>query len=993
MSKGKDNTIDYTGAIQNLLYEHPLYDYISNEQVNILVLGYSAFSEKFIDFAFEMAQVSGYKLNISVVSENEESKDLYLSMRPSFHDFFSVDDGNVKGTYGSLTFKTVHFGNLEDDISELLLNDNNGKYAYLFIGSDDEAFNEKAADVCAMCRDLLDADFVINCVTESNELTSDINYLHSDDTIEKHKDYRLLKRMAFNCHLVWNDSQLLDMRKLQRQFQANYNFTACISYVISVKYKLKSIGIDFLDKKAPEKFSQLLNSKDSTDKEFIEDMIAGEHARWNVNMICRGFKTAKPDKYVAGKETKAAGYHPCLVIGTGVLNLSKPEWKNNNYEKWNDCSEEEWASLDSLDRVSVRLHREYLKQAEKIKGNNIISQADIDAIHKLLEGNIKVTSVFDKFYICLQEINAGNSSKTSLYEHYYSELCKVISQMPVQQSKIVRKRIDTLVASFSTILESEKYIDYKKYDADLIRKIPFILTYRSDLHISVPVDLMYSKTSVNTVAFRSLEAALIINPSAITYIFEYERKDFGNLVKILEYAVRIMDSHHLRSAINVCLLTELSLSERDKADLKAISKRINTIDEVNGENAFVSYAKRKRLRIFEFNRTRTSSIIEQYEYCNKSNYRYFRDTNKFDTVGCDEIKYLFFVPFLKISDIFEFKNSIDDYRYPDAQKYYSTLWKWYRGSETKWKALCTILGNYDKEENTTEIKNIDDKNILDKSYLVEKSCLDSVKKICDKVREVNALITYNVELYSNNTYNVSVNAPKNFHFVLLDLLCDDCKLCDVNNVTVSIGNRSAFIYYNSLCVNNVSQDLIKSIVGQFHIDYSAIKLILDKASQEGFIRKLKYENNSFSFVYSTHQIKEIMVAAGRILELHIFYKMIESQSFDSIASSVEIHWGNDEAENELDIIATKGYKVIIIEAKAQTKLDQDYYNKLSRLDSDYGLNSIPVIVADTLEKKEHAERNEKLMEIGNRVGIRTVYQKNAISNIGNTLANIINNTN
>ena len=161
---------------------------------------------------------------------------------------------------------------------------------------------------------------------------------------------------------------------------------------------------------------------------------------------------------------------------------------------------------------------------------------------------------------------------------------------------------------------------------------------------------------------------------------------------------------------------------------------------------------------------------------------------------------------------------------------------------------------------------------------------------------------------------------------------------------------------------------------------------------KGYIRCLSGdETNKLSFSYSTHQFKDVMTQSGRILELFVYYKLLETGLFDDVANSVEIHWNNDEAENEIDIIATKGYKVLIIECKAQKTLVQEYYNKLSRLDTDYGLNSVPVIVADTLGVKKHQEDNEKMIEIGNRVGIHTVYEKNDISNIGNTLWSILKN--
>lgn len=996
-----DNKKDYTGTIQNLLYCYPLYNYINKEKVNVLIFGYSGITEKFIDFAFEMAQVSGYKLNITVVSDDTNAKNKYLEARPAFHKFFSVDDKLVDDDYGLLSFNTITFGNIEDDISEILLNDEGNKYAYLFIGSDSDDLNSEIAKVCAECRELLDANFVINCVAEKGNNENSINYVHRDDSIESHKDYRTLKSMAFNCHLVWNYSKLLDMRKLQRQFLSNYNNVACLSYVISLKYKLSSIGIDFLDSTAPEKFDRLIKSKAPADKKAIENMVANEHKRWNVNMICRGFKTAESmEKFISGKESKANGYHPCLVRGTGVQMLNSDEWRKKNYAKWNDPKDKDFELLDDLDKVSVSLHREYARCAKKIKRENVILQSDIDVINKLLEGNAKARNAFDKFYICLQEISAGNSAKTALYDHYYSALNRELNNLSVNQAKIVRKRISALAASFNAILESEKYIDYKQYDVDLIKKIPFILTYKSNLHIGIPIDLMNIMPSVNTAAFRIVESALLINPSRITYICEFEKSDLNNLKRILEYAIKSMNSHHLRAVINVCLMTSYPLSEPDAKMITDISERIHSVKFIKSEEEFVEYSKKRHLQIFEFNRTRSSSIIERYEYCCKSNYKYNRNTNKFITTGCEEIRYISFVPFLKISDIFEFKSSIDDYSFPDMQKDYEYFWGLYKwglckeqkdyGSENKWKALCEILGEQDKA-NKSEIVNVQDDSVK-RTYIIEKACLDSVKKLCKQIKRANEKISCNIELYSNNAYSVTINAPSGFHKAIAALLHESYKLYDPNSINIRVYKGDAWLYYDSLATGIISANIIKEKLNKFYISFSDIKPLLDDLMSKGYIRCLSGdETNKLSFSYSTHQFKDVMTQSGRILELFVYYKLLETGLFDDVANSVEIHWNNDEAENEIDIIATKGYKVLIIECKAQKTLVQEYYNKLSRLDTDYGLNSVPVIVADTLGVKKHQEDNEKMIEIGNRVGIHTVYEKNDISNIGNTLWSILKN--
>lgn len=995
-----DNKKDYTGAIQNLLYSYPLYNYINKEKVNILVFGYSGISERFIDFAFEMAQVNGYKLHITVASDDVNTKNRYLGTRPAFRKFFSVDDEKKEDDYGTLSFDTVVFDSIEDTVSEILLNDEGNKYAYVFVGSYCDHWNSSIAKACVDCRDLLDANFVINCVSEISSNENGVNYIRRDDSIKNHKDYKALKSMAFNCHLVWNYSKLLDMRKLQRQFLSNYNYVACISYVISLKYKLASVGIDFLDSTAPEKFDCIMNSKMSVDKKAIEDMVANEHKRWNVNMICRGFNTAEsPDKYVGGIETKANGYHPCLVKGSGKQGLDE-EWNKNNHEKWDNYKPKDFESLDGLDKVSVLLHGEYTRRAKKIKRDNIIVQSDIDIINKLLEGNAKAKKAFDKYYICLQEISAGNSAKTSLYEHYYSALTKELNDLPANQAKIVRKRIHALTASFSVILESEKYIDYKQYDVDLIKKIPFILTYKSNLHIGIPIDLMNVRPSVNTSAFRIVESALLINPSRITYICEFERGDLNNLKRILEYAIKSMDSHHMRAVINVCLMTSYPLSEQDTKMIADISERIHSVKFIKSEEEFVEYSKKRHLQIFEFNRTRSSSIIERYEYCCKSNYKYNRSTNKFISSGCEEIRYISFTPFLKISDIFEFKSSIDDYSFPDMQKDYEYFWGLYKwglckekkdyGSENKWKALCEILGEQDKV-NKSEIENIQNDSVK-RTYIIEKVCLDSVKKLCKQIRNANEKISCNIELYSNNAYSVTINAPSSFHKAIATLLNESYKLYDPNSVNIRVRKGTAWLYYDSLSTGIISANVIKEKLNQFHISFSDIKSLLDDLMTNGYIRHLSGDEiNKISFSYSTHQFKDVMTQSGRILELFVYYKLLETGLFDDVANSVEIHWGDYEAENEIDIIATRGYKVLIVECKAQTALNQDYYNKLSRLDTDYGLNSVPVIIADTHGTKKHQEENEKMIAIGNRVGIHTVFERNDISNIGSILGSIVKN--
>ena len=154
----------------------------------------------------------------------------------------------------------------------------------------------------------------------------------------------------------------------------------------------------------------------------------------------------------------------------------------------------------------------------------------------------------------------------------------------------------------------------------------------------------------------------------------------------------------------------------------------------------------------------------------------------------------------------------------------------------------------------------------------------------------------------------------------------------------------------------------------------------------------KVNNNTVSFCYASPQVKEIMTNEGKILELYVYYKALEENYFDDIVCSYEVS-DEDNITNEFDLILTKNFKTMIIECKARTSLDQAFYHKLAQLNQQYGINSIPVLIADTLEKPwwKDTEVNDDQRTRGNKYNIKTIYSYDDIVNIGQVLKNIMEN--
>ena len=199
--------------------------------------------------------------------------------------------------------------------------------------------------------------------------------------------------------------------------------------------------------------------------------------------------------------------------------------------------------------------------------------------------------------------------------------------------------------------------------------------------------------------------------------------------------------------------------------------------------------------------------------------------------------------------------------------------------------------------------------------------------------------------------------------------------------------KKAEILLNSLVVN----ELKMNDYPEYSDKKKKIGEIFLTLQKEGYIYNLRnVDNQVFSFVYSTRQAKQLMTNAGRILEIYVYHKLQES-GFDDVVSGYEINWGDTDVKTEFDVLVTSGFKCAMIECKATDKISQDYYYKLSCLAKQFGINAIPILIADTHEREDWDNSvNEMQRERGNMMGVVTVYERDDISNIDVTLRRILN---
>ncbi len=516
---------DPTVVMQKLMYEHPLYEAASKDvyDVNVLVIGAGTYGQKFMDICLESGQMSGVKLNITAVSASpKEDRETYLRFRPALAEFVNVD-GSLKGkeesAYGTLEFhalsettdgsdERLRFSNNtnsqsnKDIVANLLANAaaKGRKYVYVFVALGNDAVSESIARLVA---EQLGYSCPVCYVSQGVKRASEIDLKNKlypiciNEPVNIASVNERFGEMAFNTHIAWEDSLNMDVAVRKNKFfygqsdDDRYNRDSSLSFVLSIKYKLHSIGIDCKDPmEAAEQFErQILKLKD-TDSEAgkkYDQMVDLEHRRWLIDMAIHGWTAPRDEEgnlklkdciSRGSVKDKKNRQHPCMVRGSEDSTLSSAEYAENNHAKW-DVGEID-PRLDELDRMSVELHRVLREAADTLRKEDIYRNSDMNTIDELImreSDHIESQMAFVQFQIALKNILEGEPVYSRKYDDYENALRKSISGFSSDVRIKIEERLAIIRHDFFPVIESNLYRDYKANDAVLVSKIPFILTY------------------------------------------------------------------------------------------------------------------------------------------------------------------------------------------------------------------------------------------------------------------------------------------------------------------------------------------------------------------------------------------------------------------------------------------------------------------------------------------------------------------------------------
>ena len=403
--------------IQVHLFTHPIFKWTNNEEkeMNVLVVGDTDFAKTFVDLCLATGQMATHRLSVYWCLKNRRTAEDYLRCRPEFKNFISVNDewsNDQYPPYGHLYLRS--YEDYLDNISD--------KVRYVLIAGENGDSNAEIANLFknTVKNNCLAAFLYYGEICVARNELSRIEYeeaLYARNLISNESE---LERMAFNTHRIWEGSGNIDYENAKRRFEEVYNHNASVSFVMSIPYKLHSIGIaDDSPYDAARKLESIIavskSSPDSAEGTMISELGALEHRRWVIEKICEGTrrtvdKNGVPEyaSCIARASVKKKDdhgkviMHPCIVHGTSKNPLSGNYY--SNHYNWDNRSAQD-ADLDELDKMSIELHRAMKRAAGQVRSNKTFLEENIKKIRYICQnGSDILRRDFDRYYFCIENI-------------------------------------------------------------------------------------------------------------------------------------------------------------------------------------------------------------------------------------------------------------------------------------------------------------------------------------------------------------------------------------------------------------------------------------------------------------------------------------------------------------------------------------------------------------------------------------------------------------
>nr|WP_246543164.1 hypothetical protein [Fusibacter paucivorans] len=962
--------INVTTRLQNLLYHKPLLDWVPEKvhTIDVLVIGAGTYAQKFIDLVLQAAQVPNYTLNITAITEKPSDHEaMYIQFRKGISNFVNINgkwQNHEKTPFANLNFKSIstekeHFSKEDAEMNQQIIDElmkchRTQPFQYILVALGDDQLNGSIANSYARKAKASK----VNCSV--NYLISDEVYVSRDKTNRgKPSPIRIyepitpssidpeLERMAFNTHLSWANSRCVDLQAEYKTFKEKYNYESSMSFAMGIRYKLKSLGIDYQRHKDLSDLAKAYANAIKVPSIFSE-MVKYEHRRWVIEKVVDGWDAPRnPHGEIDFNYCVVNGsvkdhlkkLHPCLVDCSEKMPLSRADYAENNQAKWDDPEID--AALDELDHVSIGLHQCFKTYAEQRLALRDSYQKDLLVIEELVQNvGENIIIAYNHYTSCLEHIINGNRAYTERFSYFHNELINAITPMAKEDQDEIKLRLEQIKRYFFPIIERNLYRNYKAYDEILVRKIPFILTYQTKTHLALALyDGYDSDITINT-NLKNITSAMMINPQKISFTYYFDKPQrLTTLVKTLSAISSFMKrkNMHMEIGLLVAVCDKLIAEAQNDlySNLELLKTKISGFDyeciicndEIDAIKKIVPLLFERMIDYYDGSTDlfQMSRHNQQYKKAIKEKLPYFEfdvSNKAFRKITrCENLAYIEDHSFISVDDLSIRSGQFTCESRPlEYALDYEKLWDVYSGhyclkgskeaffqSINAWHHLCGVLKNFSDQNDLVlaltigpiEAPRLSETNLFLPSYTYK-----GVKKLISSLIDAGVLFEGSkVRRYTSDTSKIKLIMDESYQQACQILFSDPTRFIDERLINIqkkhSESEKRLLIWYNDLKVDKIiiepsEQEILEK---------------LKEMAELSFINALEIDEiqSTASFVYSSERIKRIMTQPDEMLKIYTYYEVLKTGYFDDVAIDQHLMRLTDTNKESDDMVVTKGF--------------------------------------------------------------------------------------
>lgn len=467
-------------SILNLLFEHPMSDYIIREKdrkaLNVLLIGdlgedsireNKAINNEIFKAVFSCGQYPDCILNISIVSTNADKlkEDFFLDNNDDSTLLHELRSFIEQKKYANLFFEQASTVGSLFDISQIVQKRLDYRYVVINTGNPkndieiSDIIQNKMPDAFAwVYEDFLGIEEPEN--TELFRIAGNINFSYTiefDETFNAEESMCAFKK-EFNEEYATNAFT---------EKKHKYDVDSSLFCAAHIPYKLKYCKEYAREKGEEKQAQQILIDAVNNNNILFKKLMGLEHRRWNAYMLIRGYHYPSENeieqicKDGVVHKNPADLWHICLCDssenGTALKNKSINYWNQKYDYNQSRLSELDQASLLYYQKASERVD-EYAKDIKKGKLLDAPYYAELRTAIKRMINNQDIDSVvqFEGVRQFLEE----------------------------KKKVLIPEKVNDLILA---VKERNQRRDFYDTDAYLIRMLPFCIWYGRDYHTVITV--------------------------------------------------------------------------------------------------------------------------------------------------------------------------------------------------------------------------------------------------------------------------------------------------------------------------------------------------------------------------------------------------------------------------------------------------------------------------------------------------------------------------